>query len=100
MVSEVASEKTNCLWEEMKSFFLRKFGPTNAITLQHEWLALSQVGSVLEYQRSFIELLSSLTNVPDDISMGKFINELMDEIRSEVTLLGPLSMDHTTSFGN
>ncbi|CAH1421759.1 unnamed protein product [Lactuca virosa] len=85
-------------WEKMKSLLLRQFRPTNVGTLQEQWLVLSQVGSVLEYQRSFIELLALLTNIPDDISMGQFINGLKDEIRSEVRLLGPLSVDHAMSL--
>ncbi|CAH1422793.1 unnamed protein product [Lactuca virosa] len=85
-------------WQEMKSILLRQFRPTNAGMLHQQWLALTQTGSVLDYQRSFIELLAPLNNIPDDISLGQFINGLQDEIKSEVQLLIPLSVEHTMSL--
>ncbi|CAH1448287.1 unnamed protein product [Lactuca virosa] len=84
--------------KEMKSLLLRQFRPTNAGTLHQQWLALTQTGSVLEYQRSFIELLAPISNIPEDITLGQFLNGLKDEIRSEVQLLSPVSVEHAMTL--
>lgn len=45
-------------WEEMKAMVRRQFRSTATGTLQEQWLAHKQVGSVVEYRRKFIELLA------------------------------------------
>lgn len=85
-------------WMEMKSLLLRQFRPTNAGTLQQQWLALTQTGSVLEYQRAFIERLAPLSNIPEDITLGQFLNGLNEEIRSEVQLLSPMSVEQAMTM--
>nr|KAJ0228165.1 hypothetical protein LSAT_V11C100046520 [Lactuca sativa] len=85
-------------WDEMKSLLLRQFRPGTAGTLHQQWLALIQSGSVLEYQRAFIELLAPLNNIPDDITLGHFINGLQEEIRSEVQLLSPISVEQAMTL--
>lgn len=79
----------------MKLLLLQQCHAVNACTLNEQWLSLTQVGSVHEYQRSFIELLAPLNNLPNDITMGQFINGLQTDIRYEVRLLNPRSVDHS-----
>ncbi|CAH1433236.1 unnamed protein product [Lactuca virosa] len=85
-------------WKEMKSLLLRQFRPTNASTLHQQWLALTQTGSILEYQRAFIERLAPLSNIPEDITLGQFLNGLNGEIRSEVQLLSPMSVENVMTM--
>ncbi|KAJ9542106.1 hypothetical protein OSB04_028612 [Centaurea solstitialis] len=80
-------------WEEMKSLLLRQFRSTQSGSLHEQWLALTQEGTVLDYQRSFIELSAPLSNVPDEIALGHFINGLKTEIRAEVRVIGPITLD-------
>lgn len=83
----------NC-WDEMKTMILRQFRPSSSGSLHEQWLALTQVGSVMDYQRSFIELAAPLSNVPEEIALGQFINGLESEIRAEVRVLGPRNLEH------
>ena len=81
-------------WGEMKGLILRKFRSTSTGTLQEQWLSNRQLGGVDEYRRRFIELLAPLEGVPEEIAMGQFINGLKEEVRAEIRLLGPITLDH------
>lgn len=85
-------------WDELKSLLLRQFRPIYAGTLYQQWLALVQTGTVHEYQRSFIELLAPLSNIAEDVILGQFVNGLQEDIRSEVQLFEPISIDHAMSI--
>ena len=80
-------------WGEMKGLILRKFQSTSAGTLREQWLNNRQVGEVGDYRKKFIELLTPLEGVPEEIAMGQFINGLKEEVRAEVRLLGPITLD-------
>ena len=73
---------------------LLQFRSTSTDTLHEQWLSNRQVGEVDEYRRRFIELLAPLEGVPEEIAMGQFINGLKEEIRAEIRLLGPITLDH------
>ncbi|KAL6527965.1 hypothetical protein OROHE_014915 [Orobanche hederae] len=81
-------------WEELIALMLRQFRPTYSGSLYEQWLALKQHGTAVEYRRDFIELAAPLTNVPEDIALGNFINGLKDDVKAEVRLLDPRNLDH------
>lgn len=72
----------------------RQFHSQSAGTLQENWLAHRQGGTVTDYRFKFIEILSSLENVSEELTLGQFLNMLRDDIRAEVRLLGPVTVDH------
>lgn len=80
-------------WEDLRGLLLRQFRSTSTGSLHEQWLALEQTGGVAEYRRSFIELIAPLGNVPEPIALAQFINKLKKEIRAEVRLLGPKSLE-------
>lgn len=80
-------------WEDLKMLILRKFRSTQSGSLYEQWLATSQSGSVLEYQRSFIEFSAPLTGVNEEIALGHFINGLKRDIRAELRVMGPRTLD-------
>ncbi|KAL8135171.1 hypothetical protein AgCh_010001 [Apium graveolens] len=41
----------------------------------------------------FIELLAPLENIPEDLALGHFLMGLREDIRAEVRLQGPMSVD-------
>ncbi|KAL2894117.1 Retrotransposon-derived protein PEG10 [Bienertia sinuspersici] len=82
-----------CRWEEMKCMILRLFRSMSSGTLYEQWLANRQGGSVFEYRRRFIELMAPLEGVPEEIAMGQFVNGLKDDIKAEVRVLGPKTLD-------
>lgn len=83
-------------WEEMKTLLLRQFWPTLS--------SVYQKGSVKDYKRRFIEVIASLTGIPEEIARdsslkGQFIKRLKEEIRAEVRLLGPRNVDPVMELG-
>lgn len=52
-----------------------------------------KTSTVLEYRRKFIETAAPLKRVPEDIMMGQLVNGLKEEIRAEVRLLNPISLE-------
>lgn len=81
-------------WEQVKTLLRRQFRSLTAGTLQEQWLGHNQEGTVTEYRLKFIELLAPLENVSEELALGQFLNALKSEIRAEVRLLGPVSVDH------
>lgn len=55
---------------------------------------------MVEYRRKFIELMAPLTGVLEEIAKGQYITGLNEDIRAEVRLLGPRSLDHAMGFVN
>lgn len=81
-------------WSEMKAMILRQFRSTALGSLQEQWLSLHQEGGVQEYRRRFIELLAPLEGIPENIAQAQFISKLKDDIKNELRILGPKSLDH------
>lgn len=82
-------------WPDLKARILHQFRPLNVGSLHEQWLATTQTSTVLEYRQRFIEMASSLKDVPDSLLMGQFINGLKEEIKVEVRLLNPLTLEQT-----
>lgn len=61
-------------WLDFKARILHQFRPLNAGSLHEQWLATTQTSTVLEYRRFFIEMASPLTDIPESLLMGQFIN--------------------------
>ncbi|KAL8131469.1 hypothetical protein AgCh_007416 [Apium graveolens] len=59
-----------------------------------QWLNHHQTAGVVEYMRRFIELMAPLIKISEKIKKGQYITGLMEDIRAEVRLLGPRSLDH------
>lgn len=72
---------------------LRQFRPSSGGSLCEQWLATSQTSTVTEYRRKFIETAAPLERLLEDILMGQFLNGLKDDIRAEVRLLNPMSLE-------
>ena len=81
-------------WAELKGMLLRQFRSSSTGSLQEQWLHHHQTADVLDYRRRFIELMAPLTGVPEDIALAQFLNGLKPELKAEVRVLGPLTLDH------
>ncbi|XP_074328452.1 uncharacterized protein LOC141666362 [Apium graveolens] len=81
-------------WEELKGMLLRQFRPTSAGSLHEQWLDHYQTTDVVEYRRRFIELMAPLGSIPEEIAKGQYLAGLKDDVKAEVRLLGPRSLDH------
>lgn len=53
-----------------------------------------------DYELKFIELLVPLENVYGELSLGKFLNGLREDIKVEVRLLGPVIVDHAMELAH
>ena len=80
-------------WDALKKLILRRFRSTATGTLHEQWLAHEQTGTVAEYQRRFIELLAPIDGIPEEIAKGQYIKGLKEEIRIEVRILDPITLD-------
>lgn len=87
-------------WDQVKNLLRRQFRSQAVGTLQEQWLAHKEEGTVTEYRLRFIELLAPLENVSEELSMGQFLNGLREDIRAEVRLLGPLTVDHAVELAH
>lgn len=72
---------------------VQRFRKKSKGTLQEQWLAHHQNGTVEEYCRRFIELLAPIKGVPEEITTGQYINGLKEEIRAEVRILAPSTLE-------
>lgn len=81
-------------WDQVKLLLRRQFRSQSTGSLQEQWLAHRQGGSVTDYRLKFIELIAPLDNVSEEMSLGQFLNGLKEDIRAEVRLLGPVTVDH------
>lgn len=72
---------------------LRKFRSTHWGSLYEQWLATVQTTTVTEYRRKFIETASPLERISEEILLGQFLNGLKEEVKAEVRLLSPLSLE-------
>lgn len=73
---------------------LRRFRETALGSLQEQWLSHEQEEGVVEYRRKFIELLAPLEGIPESIAQAQFVSKLKEEIKNEVRVMGPRSLDH------
>lgn len=87
-------------WEQVKALLRRQFRSQAIGTLQEQWLAHRQGGTVSDYRLKFIELLTPLDNVSEELSLGQFLNRLREDIRAEVRLLSPLTVDHAMELAH
>lgn len=87
-------------WEQAKGLLRRHFRSNSTGSLQEQWLAHRQGGNVSDYRLKFIELLAPLDNVSEEMTLGQFLNGLRDDIRAEVRLLGPLTVDHAMELAH
>lgn len=80
-------------WSDFKTFILRQFRAVSGGSLYEQWLSTMQTSTVSDYTRKFIETASPLDRILENILMGQFINGLKEEVKSEVRLLNPLSLE-------
>lgn len=86
------------VWAELKELVLQRFRSQSGGSLYEQWLATNQTTSVQEYQRRFIETTSPLEHISENILLGQFLNGLNEEIRVEVRLLGPVTLEQAMKF--
>lgn len=80
-------------WDELQEFMLRQFRPSSGGSLCEQWLVTTQTSTVNEYRRKFIETAAPLDRMPENIMLGQFLMGLKDDIRAEVRLLNPISLE-------
>lgn len=88
------------LWSDLKKFMLRQFRPIAGGSLYEQWLATTQVSTVNDYKRRFIETAAPLDRIAENILMGQFINGLKEEIRVEVRLLNPVNVEQAMELAS
>lgn len=85
-------------WTDLKGFILRQFRSSSGGSLYEQWLATVQTTTVVDYRRKFIETAAPLQRIPEEILLGQFINGLKEEVKVEVRLLNPLSLEQAMEY--
>lgn len=80
-------------WDEMKAMILRRFRLNAAGSLHEQWADHWQTGTVMEYRRRFVQLLAPLKGVSDEVALGQFMSGVNPEIKTELRLHNPRSLD-------
>ena len=70
-----------------------RFRPTQEGSVEERFLALRQRGTVLDYRQSFEALASPLEYLPEAVLERHFINGLHPEIKAELRVLRPRSLE-------
>lgn len=78
-----------CRWSEFKTMILEGFLQSREGSVCERLLALRQDGTVREYRRQFEMLATHMTDIPDSVLEGSFVNGLKQEIRAEVLMMQP-----------
>lgn len=81
-------------WADLKLFVIRQFRSLSGGSLYEQWLSTVQTSTVLEHRRKFIETAAPLERVSEDMLLGHFVNGLKEEVRAEVRLMNPVSLEH------
>lgn len=80
-------------WSDLKEFILRQFRSSSGGSLYEQWLATVQTTRVADYRRKFIETAAPLERISEEILMGQFLNGLKEDVKAEVRVLNPLSLE-------
>lgn len=63
--------------------------------MYEHWLATTQLTTVNEYRRRFIETVAPLDRIFESILIGQFINGLKEEIKVEVRMFNPINLEQS-----
>ncbi|XP_031276149.1 uncharacterized protein LOC116134605 [Pistacia vera] len=79
-------------WEELKAALIARFRPSFQGSAHEALVALKQNSTVTEYREDFESHTTPLKDLGEELLMGVFINGLKEEIRAELRLLRPNSL--------
>ena len=79
--------------EDFKPLLQSRFRLTQEGSVEERFLALWQRGYVSNYCQNFETLASPLENLPEVVLEGHFINGLSPEIKAELRVLRPRSLE-------
>ena len=85
-------------WENLKNLILERFRPFEDGDLYEQWMSVEQMGSVADYRREFVERLTYLDVVDEPVMMGAFLRGLCEEVKIELRLMGPTSLDQAMDW--
>jgi len=92
--SDLGHEALITDWEDFKKMLVQQFKPVNAIKSARDKLAkLKQTRSVQEYATSFRSLTLEIPGISEDEKIDRFIRGLKDQIRMEVELREPSTVN-------
>ncbi|KAJ9552222.1 hypothetical protein OSB04_016267 [Centaurea solstitialis] len=80
-------------WEDLRKLILRQFRSLATGALCEQFLAVKQDGSVEDFIRRFVDLVSPLEGIPEEVFLSQFINGLWGTIRAEVRLHNPVTLE-------
>ena len=82
----------------IEGFDFKIFSTINQGSLCEQWLAIRQVGSVAAYRKEFVEKVTAMGGVPEEIMLGAFVNGLNDQIKKQLRIFEPTSLKRPWSM--
>ncbi|KAJ0561743.1 putative nucleotidyltransferase, Ribonuclease H [Helianthus annuus] len=98
LYSWVSAEQEITYWEELVSTLQKHFGPPEFQNPDEYLCSIKQTGSVNEYRQEFARRSSRVSQWPDHCLLGVFLNELKDELKSDVRIHKPRSVYKAVSL--
>ncbi|XP_031288075.1 uncharacterized protein LOC116146774 [Pistacia vera] len=80
-------------WEELKAAVIARFWPSFQGSAHEALVALKQNSTVTEYREDFESHTAPVKDLGKELLMGVFVNGLKEEIRAELRLLRPKSLE-------
>lgn len=80
-------------WSRFKRKLLERFQQSQEGSVKEQFLDIRQEGTVREYVDKFEGFAGQLLGVPDDIMECTFIKGLKPEVRAEVRIAEPVSLE-------
>lgn len=85
-------------WEELKGLVLRQFRAVDQGSLEEQWAAVVQTGTVEDYCLEFVEKATYMEPIPESMYLGVFINGLEEEVKRELRIHGPTTIEMAMDF--
>lgn len=89
-------------WTEFVDLISQHFGPPTRANPFGELISLRRTGSVADYTRQFLQLVSRVKLIPDEAERNIFTNNLGEPLKTQVEMLCPTTleaaMDMAVSF--
>ena len=80
-------------WADFVARVSQHFGPPTRANPFGELISLRRTGSVAEYTKQFLQLLSRINPIPDDEERNIFTNNLGEPLKTQVELLRPATLE-------
>ena len=85
-------------WYNLKKLILGRFRPWDEGDVCEYWLAIEKTGTTTDYRQEFVTRLTHLGRKEESLMLGAFMRGLIEEIKTELKMLGPINLGQAMSW--